>query len=242
MFDAHLHIFDPAFPLIANEGFVPDPFTAGDYLRRARPLGIDAGAIVAASPQGLDPEPLFAARAALGEAFVVVLNADPAWDDAALTRLATRGARGLRYNLYRGVAGIGSVLAMAHRAAGAGLHAELYADAATLATHADALAELPGLAIDHLGLTEAGLPVTLDLARAGAKVKATGFGRVRLDVARALEDIASAAPDALMFGTDLPSTRAARPFADSDVEMVRRVLGADAEAALEATGRRFYRV
>jgi predicted TIM-barrel fold metal-dependent hydrolase len=112
-----------------------------------------------------------------------------------------------------------------------------------LAPAVDALSRLPALVIDHLGMTEAGLPVVLDLARAGAKVKASGFGRVALDVPRALERIAAAAPTALMFGSDLPSVRAARPFAPADIDLLRDVLGeALAHAALHDTAAAFYRV
>ena len=59
----------------------------------------------------------------------------------------------------------------------AGWHSEIYADAAALAPHVDKLSKLPQLCIDHLGMTEAGVPVLLDLVAAGCKVKATGFGR-----------------------------------------------------------------
>ena len=31
VFDAHLHVIDPRFPLVANQGYVPDPFTVDDY-------------------------------------------------------------------------------------------------------------------------------------------------------------------------------------------------------------------
>jgi len=65
------------------------------------------------------------------------------------------------------------------------------------------------------------------LAAAGAKVKATGFGRVKLDVSKALEAIAARAPAALVFGTDMPSTRAPRPFQATDIDLVVKVLGAD---------------
>jgi hypothetical protein len=65
---------------------------------------------------------------------------------------------------------------------------------------------------------------------------------VRLDPATALEAIAKAAPDALMAATDLPSMRADRPFADSDIALVERVLGpALARAALHDTAAAFYR-
>jgi len=123
------------------------------------------------------------------------------------------------------------------------LHAEVYADAATLGPHVDALAALPsGLALDHLGMTQAGLPVTRALAEAGVKVKATGFGRVALDVPAALEALARAAPGCLMAATDLPSTRAARPFAEGDLALIARVLGPElAAVALHHTAAAFYR-
>jgi len=34
VFDAHLHIIDPRFPLVANQGFLPDPFAVADYRGR----------------------------------------------------------------------------------------------------------------------------------------------------------------------------------------------------------------
>lgn len=35
IFDAHLHVIDPRFPLVPNGGYLPEPFTAEDYLERA---------------------------------------------------------------------------------------------------------------------------------------------------------------------------------------------------------------
>jgi predicted TIM-barrel fold metal-dependent hydrolase len=245
LFDAHLHIFDPAFPMPGNQGFVPDAFTADDYRARTATLGITGGAVVAASTQGIDPAPLLAAARALGPRFVVVAEAHRGQDDAAFAALATAGVRGVRFNLWRGGAfDMPAMLAHARAAAAHGLHAELYADAAALTPHVDALAALPaGLALDHLGMTEAGLPVACALAAAGVKVKATGFGRVALDVPAAIEALARAAPGCLMAATDLPSTRAARPFADDDLTLIARILGPDlAAAALHDTAEAFYRV
>lgn len=167
LFDAHFHVFDPGFPLTPNQGFVPDHFTAAQYRARVAALDVAGGAVVAASPQGTDPAPLLATARMLGPRFVVVAEADPARDDAALAALAAAGVRGVRFNLYRNAAWtIETMLEHARRAAAHGLHAEIYTDAATLAPHADALARLR-IVIDHLGMTEAGLPVTCDLARAG---------------------------------------------------------------------------
>jgi hypothetical protein len=56
-------------------------------------------------------------------------------------------------------------------------------------------------------------------------VKASGFGRVDFDVPDVLRRLAAANPDALVFGTDLPSTRAPVPFRPSDIDLVVDALG-----------------
>jgi hypothetical protein len=87
------------------------------------------------------------------------------------------------------------------------------------------LAALPAVSIDHLGLSGEGFATLLRLVERGAHVKATGFGRVDFDVKNALQDISAANPQALMFGTDLPSTRAPRPYDDQDLLLVVEALG-----------------
>jgi predicted TIM-barrel fold metal-dependent hydrolase len=62
------------------------------------------------------------------------------------------------------------------------------------------------------------------------RVKATGFGRVDFDVRPALTDLYAANPRALMFGTDLPSTRAPRPYRDDDYTLVLETLGEEKAA------------
>lgn len=231
--DAHFHLFDPRFPLPGNDGYMPPDFTAGDYRAATMGLDIRGGVVVAASTHGLNPAPLVAALGELGPGFVAVINADPSLSDEALRTLAESGVRGLRHNLYRGVASsVESALLLAERAwSVAGMHTQIYADATLLRPCMGKLAKLgPRLVIDHLGMAEAGLPVVLDLVEAGAKVKATGFGRVAMDVPLALERIAARSASALMFGTDLPSTRAARPFRATDIMLLRSVLGPDLSA------------
>jgi predicted TIM-barrel fold metal-dependent hydrolase len=71
-------------------------------------------------------------------------------------------------------------------------------------------------------------------------VKATGFGRVELDVASTVREIHKENPEALMFGTDLPSTRARVPFHPDDVELLADLLAEDASLALYDNGARFY--
>ncbi len=120
----------------------------------------------------------------------------------------------------------------------AGWHTEVYAAGADLAALEPRLAALPRLSIDHLGLDADGLAVAVRLAAGGAAVKATGFGRVDLDVRAALRAIAAAAPRALMFGTDLPGTRARRPFGPPTP---RSCVRSRARTALGANARAFYR-
>jgi predicted TIM-barrel fold metal-dependent hydrolase len=227
LFDSHCHIIDHRFPIVANQGYTPPDFPLEAYLAQARPLGVVAGAVVSGSFQADDQTYLEDALPKLGVGWVGVTQIPHDYPDAGIAKLAALGVRAARFNLFRGALdSVDDIVAMATRIhAVAGWHAEMYVDAAALQPHVARLAKLPQLCIDHLGMTEAGVPVLLDLVAAGCKVKATGFGRVMLDVPRTLHAIAQANPDALVFGTDIPSTRAKRPFEPSDIDLVEQVLG-----------------
>lgn len=227
LFDSHCHIIDHRFPVVANQGYTPPHFPLDAYLAQARPLGVTAGAVVSGSFQANDQTYLADVLPRLGRNWVGVTQLPDDVPDAEILRLNAIGVRALRFNIFRGrIDGVDDIVALATRAhALAGWHAELYADAAALAPHVAKLSRLPRLSIDHLGMTAAGLPVLLDLVAAGCKVKATGFGRVKLDVPSTLEAIARRSPDAIVFGTDIPSTRAERPFQPTDIDLVEKVLG-----------------
>jgi len=232
VFDSHFHVIDPRFPLVENQGYTPPPFTLDDYLEKARPLGVKGGALVSGSFQAYDQTYLIDTLGRLGPGWVGVTQVPADISDAEMVRLAGVGIRALRFNILRGAAAdMDAIVAQAKRAHDvAGWHAEFYADAAELRPHVSRLSALPRISIDHLGMTEAGMPVLLDLVAAGAWVKATGFGRVALDVPKALERIAAKNPNALVFGTDMPSTRAKVPFSPADVDLVRKVLGPELSA------------
>jgi hypothetical protein len=87
------------------------------------------------------------------------------------------------------------------------------------------LVALPRVSVDHLGMTREGYPALLRLVERGMKMKATGFGRVEPDVAKALREIAGVDPGALLFGTDLPSIRARRPCEEADIGLIVETLG-----------------
>ena len=227
IFNSHMHIIDHRFPVTPNQGFSPAHFPLEDYVAQTRPLGVVAGAVVSGSFQGFDQTYLMDALPRLGAGWVGVTQLPADCPDAEILRLDALGVRAVRFNLFRGsIEGMDNVVAFAQRChAIAGWHAEMYIDAATIGPHVGTLSKLPRLCIDHLGMTEAGLPVLLDLVTAGCNVKASGFGRVRMNVPGVLEQIARINARALVFGTDIPSTRAQRPFAPDDIELVESVLG-----------------
>ena len=240
VFDSHCHIIDHRFPIVANQAYTPPNFPLDAYLAQARPLGVRAGAIVSGSFQANDQTYLMDVLPKLGAGWVGVTQIPNDYPDAEIAKLDALGVRAVRFNLFRGrIDSVDDIVAMANRVhAVAGWHAEIYADAAALKPHFDKLSKLPQLCIDHLGMTEAGVPVLLDLVAAGCKVKATGFGRVKLDVPATLAAVAQRDPGALVFGTDIPSTRAERPFQPSDIDLVAQVLGTGfgAEGVLGQSG------
>ena len=235
VFDSHLHVIDPRFPLVANRDYLPPPFTVEDYGRSTAGLGITGGAVVSGSFQAFDQAYLVDALARLGDAFVGVTRLPPSASDEEILALDRAGVRALRFNLRRGDELDEALAGRVHELAG--WHAEVYVDGRELASIEDRLRALPRVSIDHLGLNVHGLPALLRLVRHGVKVKATGFGRVELDVPSVLRTIAAVDPTALLFGTDLPGTRARRAFEGADLDLVAEV----APAALAANALAWYR-
>lgn len=229
LFDAHLHIIDPRFPLVPNRGYLPNTFTCKDYLDCIDGFGLNitGGAIVSGSFQKFDQSYLIDALSRLGPGFVGVTQLPTTTPDAEILRLQAAGVRAVRFNLYRG--GAEQLADLEHFASRiydlAGWHVELYVDSGELSNLEPRLAALPKVSIDHLGMTRKGYAALLRLVEGGMKVKATGFGRVRLNVTDSLREIADANPTALMFGTDLPGTRARRPFKAQDLDLIVNTLG-----------------
>jgi predicted TIM-barrel fold metal-dependent hydrolase len=221
VFDAHLHIIDPRFPLVANQGYVPEPFTVEDYRAATAGLDVVGGAVVAGSFQGFDRACLVDALDRLGPAFVGVAQLDPATRDDEILELDAAGVRAVRFNLHRGGALDDDLAHRVHELAG--WHAEVYAT--DLPAHEQRLRALPRLVVDHLGMNDEGLAAAV---RLGAMVKATP---------RFHGDLRVVAPDKLLFGTDLPGTRANRAFEPADLDRVERLV----PAALVDNARAWYR-
>ena len=192
-------------------------------------LGVIAGAVVSGSFQANDQTYLADVLPKLGTGWVGVTQIANDCPDAEIVRLNGIGVRAVRFNVFRGrIDTVDDIVALATRVHSvAGWHSEIYADAAALKPHVAKLSKLPQISIDHLGMTEAGIPTLLELVAAGCKVKASGFGRVKMDVPKALEAVAKQSPNALVFGSDIPSTRAQRAFEPSDIDLVEKVLGGE---------------
>ncbi|MGE7953454.1 amidohydrolase family protein [Lysinibacillus xylanilyticus] len=243
IFDAHFHIIDFEFPVTENQGYVPPSYVVEDYQKDTATYTIGGGAIVSGSFQGFDQGYLVNALEKMGSAFCGVTQLPFSVTDDEIIDLHKKGVRALRFNVKRGGSEDLSKLDYFARRVHdlAGWHSELYIDAKDLPDIAPTIEKLPAISIDHLGLSEEGLPHLLKLVEKGVRVKATGFGRVELDVENALKSIYTINPEALMFGTDLPSTRAKRPFAYADVELIQELFDAmAAEKILYQNAMNFY--
>jgi predicted TIM-barrel fold metal-dependent hydrolase len=245
LFDSHFHIIDSRFPLTPNNGYLPDDLTCKDYLSQVTGYDLRGGAVVSGSFQAFDQSYLLDALHTLGPLFVGVTQLPASVSDQEILDLDGAGVRAVRFNLKRGGSeDVRHLDAMARRVHElAGWHVELYVDSRELDDLFETLVSLPAVSIDHLGLSKEGFGTVLKLVERGVRVKATGFGRVDFAVPTALKELYDANPHALMFGTDLPSTRAPRPYSDKDFLLVAETLGEEAaRAVLHDNATEFYRV
>lgn len=244
-FDAHFHIIDPRFPLTKSQGYLPPAFYMEDYMNQVKKLGVTGGAVVSGSFQAYDRTYLLNALSQLGRHFVGVTQLPPQTKEKEVLYLHEHGVRAIRFNIKRG--GKEQLSYMERLAKNvyewAGWHTELYVENAMLKELIPFIKDMPAVSIDHLGITEEGFDDLLALAAQGMRVKATGFGRTQLDVHSALQAIHRENPNALLFGTDLPSTRAPRPFRLDDIAIITEALGEkEAKRVFYQNAIRWYRL
>ncbi len=81
------------------------------------------------------------------------------------------------------------------------------------------------------------------LVKQGVYVKATGFERIEVEPVAAIKELIDINPDAIMFGTDLPSTRAKRPFSERDIELIQKHFDEETqEKIFYKNALKFYRI
>lgn len=224
IFDSHFHIIDTDFPIIENDGYIPSSFTVEDYNSTKESLNIVGGAVVSGSYHGFDQTYLIDTLEKLGPNFVGVTHLPAAISDSRILQLHEKGIRAVRFNVERGgSANLDQLQYFSDRIASlVGWHTELYIDSVAIEELLPILKKIKKVSIDHLGISKAGFPNLLKFVEAGGNVKASGFGRTDLDVVKAMKEIVAIRPEALMFGTDLPSTRAKKAFHKKDLELITK--------------------
>lgn len=223
IFDSHFHIINPKYPLFENNGYLPPDFTIENYQEATKNFGIKGGAIVSGSFQKFDQEYLVDSLNKLGKNYFGVANIPMEMKQNDLGRLDKSNIVAVRFNLKRGGSeGVSNLVKLSNRLFDKyNWHSELYVDSKDLKELNPILMEIPKFSIDHLGLSKEGVLDLYYWAEKGAKIKATGFGRIDFDPIPVLKKINEINPSALMFGTDLPSTRAKIPFAVKDIELIK---------------------
>ena len=180
--------------------------------------------MVSGSFQAYDQTYLVDALAQLGADFFGVANVPPDIADDEVLALAAAGVRAFRVNLFRGGDLDGSTLAAALRRA-RGLARGGLPRRARPAGAGPAPAQRPRLVIDHLGRRRPACrrcwSSSSRRVRQGQRLRADRPRRARGAARRSR----AVNPGALLFGSDLPSTRALRPFSDGDIELVRDAAG-----------------
>ncbi len=223
IFDSHFHIINPKFPLVENNGYLPPNFTAENYQEKIIGLGIVGGAIVSGSFQRFDQEYLLDSLNILGLNYFGVANIPISVSINELERLNKSNICAVRFNIKRGGSErLENLVELSNRLFdNYGWHTELYVDSNDLKELKTILQQIPKFSIDHLGLSKAGLTELYYWAEKGVKIKATGFGRVDFNPISVMKKIYSINPNSLMFGTDLPSTRAKTPFSVKDLKLIQ---------------------
>lgn len=224
LFDSHFHIIDSHFPLVKNQGFMPAKFSCEDYITKMADYKLCGGAVVSGSFQEFDQSYLINALQKLGSKFVGVTQVPMSITDKQLIELNNYKIRAIRFNLKRNKTYYQekkSIIYMAKRVYELfNWHIEFYIDSNNLKELYETIVKLPAVSIDHLGLNKESLPLLSKLAEKNVHIKVTGFGRIDFNIRDTLKKLYSINPNVLMFGTDLPSTRATRPYNKNDFLLV----------------------
>ncbi len=223
VFDSHFHIINPNYPLVPNNGYVPPTFTVKNYQEKVAKLAVKGGVIVSGSFQQFEQQYLIDALRILGKTYFGVANVPIDMKAKELEKLNAANVKAVRFNLRRGGSEtINNMVVLANKLFERyGWHSELYVDSKALSNLRRILNEIPAFSIDHLGLSKDGLSELYYWVERGVKIKATGFGRLDFDPIPVLKTIHAIDPKALLFGTDLPSTRASIPFSNAHFRMVK---------------------
>jgi len=237
IFDTHFHIIDPKFPLVENQGFVPDYYTVDDYLQELKEMSIEltGGAVVSGSFQGYHQQYFTEAIAELGNRFVGITQLPFDTSDEEILKLNDVGIKGIRFNLYRGLFTLpNDIRELSERVYHlCNWKTELYLNMQTVDQELEQLIfALPKVSIDHLGMHKCSVDKLKKIVHANIPIRVTGFGRVgynRDEIRELISTLYSENPSSLMFGSDLPSTRAKERFSYDDIQLIKETVGSEAQ-------------
>lgn len=237
IFDSHFHIIDSKFPLVENQGFVPDYYTANDYLKELKEMSIEVtgGAIVSGSFQGYHQDYFAEAISELGSNFVGITQLPFDTTDEDILKLNDVGIKGIRFNLYRGLSSTPKEIKdLSERVYQlCNWKTELYLNLQTIDKEIEELMfTLPKVSIDHLGMHKCSIEKLKKIVNADIPIRLTGFGRVgyeRDEIRELITILYSENPSSLIFGSDLPSTRANYRFSTKDIQLIKETVGSEAQ-------------
>jgi predicted TIM-barrel fold metal-dependent hydrolase len=204
-------------------GYLPPNFLINDYEKKVKTLHIAGGAIVSGSFQKFDQVYLINTLKKMGENYFGVANIPLDITSSKLDNLNELNIRAVRFNLKRGGSEtINNMVYLTNKLFDEyGWHSEIYVENKHLKDLKKTLVQIPHFSIDHLGLSQSGIKDLFYWAEKGIKIKATGFGRLDFNPIQVMKTIYDINPECLMFGTDLPSTRAREPYNHSHLEMIK---------------------
>lgn len=222
--DAHLHVFDPRFPVHAPHA-MRDGATAADYEALRQRLGLERAVIVQPRAHGTDNSVTLAAIRALGVARTRgIAVVAPQVSDEELRTLGEGGIRGLRFSLYTAqdaAVSMDMLEPLAQRIAPLGWHVQLHWRADQIVAQRALLERLPcPLVFDHMarvpasaGEHDAAFGVVRGLVQQGrAWVKlsgpylnsAEGIATGYADCGALARAWVREAPERLVWGSDWP--------------------------------------
>lgn len=229
--DAHSHVFGPfdTFPpREASTYALPDAPPSIHAAARAA-MGISRGVLVQPAPYGMEASAMLHAVSQSNGALKAIAIADETVSGETLADWAARGVKGLRFvemraptgHRYPGSVGFDALARLAPRMREHGLHAQLWASAATYAEHLPELSKLGlPLVLDHLASPDVpagphapSFQAVLNALRNGSIWVKLTLCRVARDApgyrdARPFHDACIAAnPEHLLWGSDWPYVR-----------------------------------
>nr|WP_106779318.1 amidohydrolase family protein [Lysinibacillus timonensis] len=237
IFDSHFHIIDPKFPLEENQGFVPDYYTVSNYLSELNEMSIEVtgGVIVSGSYHGYHQDYFKEAISTLGNQFVGITQLPFDTTDEDILKLNDVGIKGIRFNLYRGLSATPKeIKELSERVFSlCNWKTELYMNLQTLDQELEELIfTLPKVSIDHLGMHKSPIDTLKKIVNADIPIRLTGFGRVeyeRDEIRKLITILYNENPNSLIFGSDLPSTRAKYRFSFNDIQLVKETVSSEAQ-------------